>query len=90
MAPRQNSDTGTRTGGISTTEIVFSCGVCQKLISDVYATKESDHGFNSSDHDESGVVVKFWMADCSHTFCGKHLEGGGDAPKNDPLRSGNN
>ncbi|EME38534.1 hypothetical protein DOTSEDRAFT_140871 [Dothistroma septosporum NZE10] len=77
MPPRQDSDTSHRNGDIPIREIVFSCGVCQKLVSDVYSTKESDHGFNSSDHEESGVVVKFWMADCSHTFCAKHLEGGG-------------
>ncbi|KAK5138392.1 hypothetical protein LTR08_003453 [Meristemomyces frigidus] len=57
-------------------EIVFSCGICQATVSEVYASKDSNHGFHSGSGDDDGVVTKLWIADCSHITCGKHLEGG--------------
>jgi len=58
-------------------EIVFSCGVCQATSSEIYATKESNHGFHSGSGDDEGIVTKMWIAECSHITCGKHLPGGG-------------
>ncbi|KAK6440938.1 hypothetical protein LTR95_002832 [Oleoguttula sp. CCFEE 5521] len=57
-------------------EIVFSCGVCQATVSDVYANRESNKGFHSNSGDDDGVVTRMWIADCTHLFCGKHLPGG--------------
>jgi hypothetical protein len=57
--------------------IVFSCGICQATIPEIYATKESNHGFHSGSGNSEGIVTKMWIANCSHIFCGKHLAGGG-------------
>ncbi|KAK1068290.1 hypothetical protein LTR74_005788 [Friedmanniomyces endolithicus] len=56
--------------------IVFSCGVCQAVLPEVYATKENNKGFHSDSGGENGVVSKLWIAECSHIMCGKHLPGG--------------
>ncbi len=58
--------------------IVFSCGVCQAVLPEVYATKENNKGFHSDSGGENGVVSKLWIAECSHIMCGKHLPGGGE------------
>ncbi|EMC97119.1 hypothetical protein BAUCODRAFT_67851 [Baudoinia panamericana UAMH 10762] len=57
--------------------MVFSCGICQATIPDIYATQESNQGFHSGLGAENGVVTRLWIADCSHIFCAKHLPGGG-------------
>ncbi|KAK0917162.1 hypothetical protein LTR91_014338 [Friedmanniomyces endolithicus] len=56
--------------------IVFSCGVCQAVLPELYATKENNKGFHSDSGGENGVVSKLWIAECSHIMCGKHLPGG--------------
>lgn len=61
-------------------QIVFSCSVCQATASELYARTESNKGFNSGDSGDSGdegIVVKLWIAQCSHILCNKHLPGGG-------------
>ncbi|KAI7237749.1 hypothetical protein KC330_g2972 [Hortaea werneckii] len=64
-------------GEVSLPEIVFSCGSCQATPSELYAKRESNRGFHSGSGDEDGIVVKLWIADCSHITCNKHLPGGG-------------
>ena len=64
--------------GLPLEEIVFSCGVCQATVSELYASKDSNQGFHSGSGNEDGVVTKLWIAGCSHVTCGKHLEGGGE------------
>ncbi|KAK1811045.1 hypothetical protein LTR12_014567 [Friedmanniomyces endolithicus] len=56
--------------------IVFSCGVCQATLPEVYATKENNKGFHSDSGGDNGVGTKLWIAECSHIMCGKHLPGG--------------
>ncbi|WPH02211.1 Hypothetical protein R9X50_00506600 [Acrodontium crateriforme] len=58
-------------------EVVFSCSVCQKLISEVYAQVESNRGFHSSTCNKNAMVTKLWIGSCSHVLCSEHLEGGG-------------
>lgn len=79
MAPMALSSEEGDEGELSLQEIVFSCGICQATVSEVYATKESNQGFHSGSGDEDGIVTKLWIAECSHITCGKHLEGGGEA-----------
>ncbi|KAI7210170.1 hypothetical protein KC333_g8365 [Hortaea werneckii] len=67
----------TSEGEVSLPEIVFSCGSCQATPSELYAKRESNRGFHSGSGDEDGIVVKLWIADCSHITCNKHLPGGG-------------
>lgn len=64
---------------VSLEEIIFSCDVCQATVSEVYATKEQHDGFHSGSSQDrnNGIVAKFWIGECSHVFCGRHLEGGG-------------
>ncbi|KAF2159197.1 hypothetical protein M409DRAFT_30337 [Zasmidium cellare ATCC 36951] len=76
MAARQNSNTSPNDFDISIEEIIFSCGICQATVSEIYADKDKVHALSSSG-DESAIIPKLWIADCSHVFCGKHLEGGG-------------
>ncbi|RMZ02840.1 hypothetical protein D0862_05885 [Hortaea werneckii] len=64
-------------GEVSLPEIVFSCGSCQATPPELYAKRESNRGFHSGSGDEDGIVVKLWIADCSHITCNKHLPGGG-------------
>ena len=71
------SSSATLDGEIPLQEILFSCGICQLTPSELYATKESNRGFYSGSGDDDGVVVKLWIAECSHVTCGKHLAGGG-------------
>lgn len=66
-----------RDGGVSTQQMVFACGMCQATIAEVYATKDSNSGFDSNSGESDGVVTRMWIAECSHIVCGKHLEGGG-------------
>lgn len=77
MAPRQNSNNSANDLDISIEEIIFSCGICQATVSELYANKHKVHALSSSG-DESGIVPKLWISECSHIFCGKHLEGGGE------------
>ena len=58
-------------------ELIFSCGICQATVSEVYATPESNKGFHSGSGDDDGIVTQLWIAECSHVSCGKHLAGGG-------------
>lgn len=60
--------------------IVFSCGICQATIPEVYSTKDSNLGFHSDSGGDNGVVTKLWIAECSHIMCSKHLPGGGESP----------
>ncbi|KAK6396764.1 hypothetical protein LTR65_008662 [Meristemomyces frigidus] len=76
MAPMASSSAKGGKDMLSLQEIVFSCGMCQATPSEVYATRESNHGFHSGSADEDGTVTKLWIAECSHITCGKHLEGG--------------
>lgn len=78
MPPRRTStDASKDTNPPSLQEVIFSCSICYALPSDVYATKEHNKGFHSGSGDEGGIVTKFWISDCSHVFCGRHLENGG-------------
>lgn len=63
--------------GLTLPELIFSCGICQATVSEVYATPESNKGFHSGSGDNDGIVTRLWIAECSHVSCGKHLAGGG-------------
>lgn len=56
-------------------EIIFSCGVCQATVSDLYPAN-GDNPHSHSDTDD-GMGTRLWIANCVHVFCGRHLEGGG-------------
>lgn len=61
----------------SALDCIFACGICQSTVPEVYSEGHS-HGLNSGDsHQEAAITKIWWIADCSHVFCGKHLEGGG-------------
>lgn len=62
----------------SALDCIFACGVCQATVPEVYSEGHS-HGLNSGDSHQEAAVTKIWIADCSHVFCGKHLEGGGQS-----------
>lgn len=77
MAPQEPTSDASSNQELSLRDIIFSCGVCQATINEVYATKESDRGFNRGDDGDDGIVAKLWITECSHITCAKHLPGGG-------------
>lgn len=59
-------------------DVVFSCNICAKSISDIYHTPNSDKGFRSQNYESSSrLVTKLWLLSCGHLVCADHLEGGG-------------
>jgi len=80
MAPMEPSSEQDADDDIVPLELlVFSCGICQATIPEVYATRESNQGFHSGSSDDEGIVTKLWIGECSHIVCGKHLPGGGES-----------
>lgn len=77
MSPVEPSSDSSSVQSLTLPELIFSCGICQATVSDVYATAESNKGFHSGSGDDDGIVTRFWIAECSHVSCGKHLAGGG-------------
>ena len=61
----------------TTLDIIFSCHVCQATIAEIYESPERDRGFHHPKTSAEQIVPNFWLADCGHLTCSKHLEGGG-------------
>jgi len=80
MAPVEPSSDASSAESLALPEIIFSCGICQATVAEVYATSESNKGFHSGSGDDDGIVTRLWIAECSHVVCGKHLAGGGWPP----------
>lgn len=84
MAPtRTNSDvddddssSSSRHAVPSLEEIIFSCGICQATVSELYPVHE-DHLASHAADDDDGMGIKLWIGNCVHVFCGRHVEGGG-------------
>ncbi|KXT10045.1 hypothetical protein AC579_8651 [Pseudocercospora musae] len=89
MAPPATESRADDGRDTSILEIIFSCGICQATVSDLYATPEEDRGFSSDPGSAHGIIIKLWVGECSHVFCGKHLEGGAAPfhPKGRPPRA---
>lgn len=77
MSSVQPTSDSSSAQGLTLPELIFSCGICQATVSEVYATPESNKGFHSGSGDDDGIVTRLWIAECSHVSCGKHLAGGG-------------
>lgn len=60
-------------------DIIFSCGICHDSIRDIYSTAEKNKGFRDGrPPDQDGTVNKFWLTQCGHLVCAKHIEDGGE------------
>jgi hypothetical protein len=79
MAPVEPASDPSSTQSLTLPELIFSCGICQATVSEVYATPESNRGFHSGSGDDDDIVTRLWIAECSHVSCGKHLTGGGES-----------
>ena len=77
MAPAEPTSDASSAESLDLPEIIFSYGICQASVTEVYATTESNKGFHSGSGDDDGIVTRLWIAECSHVVCGKHLPGGG-------------
>jgi hypothetical protein len=77
MSPVEPTSDASSAQSLTLPELIFSCGICQATVSEVYATPESNKGFHSGSGDDDGIVTRLWIAECSHVSCGKHLAGGG-------------
>ncbi|KAF2210392.1 hypothetical protein CERZMDRAFT_99455 [Cercospora zeae-maydis SCOH1-5] len=75
MAPARVSSVESEHLAPALEEIIFSCGVCQATVSELYPANVDNP--NSHSDTDDGMGVKLWIADCVHVFCGRHLEGGG-------------
>jgi len=82
MVPAEPASDASSTRDADLPDIIFSCGVCQKTASEIYATTESNKGFQSDSGDEDGAVTRLWISECSHLMCGRHLPGGGMSSRN--------
>ncbi|RDI85304.1 hypothetical protein Vi05172_g4802 [Venturia inaequalis] len=58
-------------------EIVFSCSLCQKTITDLYTKSRSNKSPNDVPDSLETETTKLWMTECGHVTCGEHFEGGG-------------
>lgn len=77
MAPADPVSDASSARELDLPEIIFSCGICQKTPSEVYASPENNKGFNSGSGDDDGMVTRLWLSECMHVSCGRHLPGGG-------------
>lgn len=77
MAPVEPTSDSSSAQNLTLPKVIFSCGICQATVSEVYAMPESNKGFHSGSGDDDGIVTRLWIAECSHVSCGKHLAGGG-------------
>lgn len=59
-------------------EIVFSCSLCQKTITDLYTKSHSNKSPNDVPDSLETETTKLWMTECGHVTCGEHFEGGGE------------
>lgn len=58
-------------------DIIVSCSVCQRSISDIYATPEQGDGLRQGPDLGNGKITRLWLTECGHFTCTKHLAGGG-------------
>ncbi|KAJ8611074.1 hypothetical protein MRB53_038161 [Persea americana] len=69
-------DTGAE---LSVLEIIFTCGICQASCPPKSTRRARTQTVfaagNSSGH---GTVPRFWIGECSHLSCSRHLESGGE------------
>jgi hypothetical protein len=85
MSPVEPTSDASSAQSLTLPELIFSCGICQATVSEVYATPESNKGVHNGSGDEDGIVTRFWIAECSHVSCGMHLAGGGGSRRVDSM-----
>ncbi|KAF2672807.1 hypothetical protein BT63DRAFT_137155 [Microthyrium microscopicum] len=59
---------------ISPYNIIFSCDICQRTVSDIYPDATL---CESSGDGRLESPCKLWVTECTHLTCSEHLEGGG-------------
>ena len=62
---------------ISHHDMVFSCCVCHKTLSEIYDDGDHQSGLHHEPNQPTGRIVKLYLTECAHVVCAKHLEGGG-------------
>ena len=58
---------------LSPLDVIFNCGVCHDSIRDAYHTKEDIKGSGSDQIPDRSAVDRFWMTECGHLICWKHV-----------------
>lgn len=57
---------------------IFACSLCGASFADVYkGHNETVLGLSDGINPKDRLVTRLFLANCSHVFCGSHLEGGG-------------
>jgi hypothetical protein len=62
MAPAEPTSGFSSAQSLTLPEVIFSCGICQATVSEVYTTLESNKGFHSGSGDDHGIVTRLWIA----------------------------
>ncbi|KAL9001215.1 MAG: hypothetical protein Q9169_000399 [Polycauliona sp. 2 TL-2023] len=70
-------DDAARRSPPETMDFILSCSICQDTLSAVYAQHGNNDGLHQGTDDSDGAITKFWLTECAHLTCAKHLEGGG-------------
>lgn len=66
---------------VSPVDIVLSCTVCLETFSTIYDNDDRIDGLHKDgEGPNDGKITKFWLTECAHFTCGKHLPGGGESP----------
>ena len=58
-------------------DMVFSCSVCHKTLSEIYPDGDNQSGLHHEPDQPTGRIVKLYLTECAHVVCAEHLEGGG-------------
>ena len=58
-------------------DMVFSCCVCHKTLSEIYDDGDHQSGMHHEPNQPTGRIVKLYLTECTHVVCAQHLEGGG-------------
>lgn len=68
QAPRRESDLDY----LDPLDIIFNCNICHDSVRDIYPPNEN--GRDDSSRANDPVRDKFWMTQCGHLICSKHVE----------------
>lgn len=72
-----SNDGSTGARDLDPRDIIFSCSICHATVSDIYKNPESNKGLSDGRGPDERDVTKFFLTECAHLTCGKHLQGGG-------------
>jgi len=62
-----------------TLNFIYACSICGATFADTYeGHNETVQGLSDGINPNDRLVTKLYLSGCSHVFCGKHIDGGGE------------